>query len=283
MSILGGYLATIYTSATLNDGSVATNRGVITRLNPSIDPGNLNIRGTGERGLYDLQLGLRAPQFTIDFLPTSASWISDIQDGQTAIAFLHLRFVGGMGLTFPNVYVNRLSVEARVPENVTASIEFWSGADATRPSGLYDWDTEWSGPPSQAWGARVTTPYRWLNSVLSIASVVETQWWTWRYEVVNNLRRLANVANGSTRVLAARTRDVTGLITKDLEDFTEWQALQNVAAELARFNITITLGGTTLLNCDRSMWGPIEGGSTPEDFIAKSLPFFATDLTTLTP
>jgi hypothetical protein len=282
-SILGGFLGTAYTSSGYNDGSVATNRGVITRFNPGLDPGNIPVRGTGERGLYDILLGRRDPRFTIDILPTDATWIAAIQDGQTATSVLHLKFVGGEGLSFIDAYINRLSLEARATptaEAINSTMEFWSGGDATYPVGIIDWE---GSPPNQSWGARVTTPKRWLDSVLSIATVTETQWWTWRYEVVNNLQRLTDVTEGSTRALKARHRDVTGLITKDLEDFDEWRHLANVAAEQALFNITITLAGTTLFNCDRCRWGNIEGPSGPEDLIAKRLPFTATDLTTLTP
>jgi len=291
VSILGGFLGTVWTSSGYNDGSVASNRGVITRFNPTIDPGNLNIRGTGARGLYDVQLGLRQPQFTIDMLPTpeedeagdsGADWLSNIQDGQTAIAYLHIKFFGSTeGLTFVNVLVNRLSVEARAPENITATIEFWAGANITYPVGVIDWN---GSVPNQDWSSgRVTTVYRWLDSILEFGGATESEWWTWRYEVVNNLQRLADVTEGSTRVLVARTRDVTGTITKDLDDFKEWRELANVAAELTRFNVTITLDGTPLLNCSRCMWGRIGGASGAEDLIAKTLPFFATDLTTLTP
>ena len=89
MSILGGFLGTVYTHTSMNAGT-AINRGVITRFNPVLDPGNINVRGTGERGLYDVLLGFRQPRFTIEFMPQSEAWIKSIQDGSAGIEFLFL-------------------------------------------------------------------------------------------------------------------------------------------------------------------------------------------------
>jgi hypothetical protein len=78
-------------------------------------------------------------------------------------------------------------------------------------------------------------------------------------------------------------RDVSGLIVKDCEDFAEYSLIANLASEMARFNITITLDTVEMLNCSRCRWGRLETPSSPEDLIAKRFPFTATDLTTLTP
>ena len=280
MSILGGFQGAIYTGATI-DGQ-KTNRGVITRFNPQLDPGNLPVKGTGERGLYDILIGHRQPVFSIDFVPTDKDWIASIQDGSATIAFLHLYFVAtGKGLTFEDAVVNRLSLEAAHGEIIRATAEFWSGGGSTWPVGLRDYDDTF---PGGSYGPRETTPYRWLDSVLDIGAVIPVQdWWSWRYEVNNNLQRLGNVQNGSTRAIVPRTRDVSGLIVKDCEDFAEYGDLTDLAAEATRFNITITLDGTPMLDCDRCRWGRLEAPSSPEDLIAKRFPFTATDLTTLTP
>lgn len=280
MSILGGFLGTVYTAATM--GGAKTNRGVITRFNPQLDPGNLPVRGTGERGLYDILIGHRQPVFSIDFVPTDKDWIASIQDGSVTTALLHLYFQSvNKGLTFEDAVVNRLSLEAAHGEIIRATAEFWSGGGSNWPVGIRDYDDT---PPTGAYGARETTPYRWLDSVLDIGVVQPvTDWWNWRYEVNNNLQRLGNVSDGSTRDIIPRTRDVSGLIVKDCEDFAEYGDIADVAAEMARFNITITLDLVEMLNCDRCRWDRLETPTSPEDLIAKRFPFTATDLTTLTP
>jgi hypothetical protein len=266
LSILGGFEALAYTSsgAGKSDGA-ATNIGVVTRMNPIIDPGNIEVPGTGKRGLYDLLIGMREPQVTLDMVFTDKSFIASYQDGLTAIPWLHLRWAGSpdKGLTFKNVYMNRCSVESRHNEAISTSLELWAE------------DAEALGAPS--WGALVSTPYRWLDSILSIASVPEDEWWSWRYEVVNNLQRLGNVDDGGTRVLKARQRRVTGLVIMDLGSFTEYTDLMNLIAEMAKFNITITVDGTALLNAN-CRWGRIEAPTGPEDLIAKRFPFTALDL-----
>lgn len=261
MSILGGFQALVYTSAT-KTGS-ATNIGLATRINPLIDPNLIEGRGTGSRDLYDLLLGVIDPQIALDLTPTSKTFIATYQDGQTAIPWLHLK-TSTYGLTLQNVYVNRLALESRVGEALALTLELWPEAGETLASA--------------SWGAAVTTPYRWLNSVLSIGGVPETEWHSWRYEVINNLQRLANVSSGGTRSIKARTRAVTGTIIKDLTDYAEFVALLNIGSPPNKFNITIALDGTELLNSN-CRWERIEAPAGPEDLILKRFPFRALSLT----
>lgn len=267
MSIYGGFEALVYEST--GASGAASNIGVSARVNPLIDPGNIDVAGTGRRGLYDILLGIRDPQFALDLLPTDYSFIKDYQNGQTAIPYLHYRIPSAAaGLTFTNVYVNRLSIESRNGEAVEASLELW----AENCEALY----------TMTWGSVVTTPYRWLDTQLDINSVTETQWWSWRYEVLNNLQRLGDVDSGGTRECVARNRRVNGLIVKDMRSVTEFTDLMNILSETAKFPITIYLGGTTAAykildsNC---RWGRLEAPSGPEDLIAKRFPFTALDLT----
>jgi hypothetical protein len=279
--ILGGFSGTLYYSTGYDDNSAATNVGVITRITPRLDPGNINVRGTGERGLYDILLGMRDPRITIEFLCTSKTFLTTYQAGTTAIAYLHIKFSGSTdGLTFVGAKINTISVEGNHNEAISVTMEIWGGGNATYPAGIIQWD---GSVPTQTWGARQTTPYRWLDSDVTIAASAENAWWSWRYEVNNNLQRLGNVNTGGTRDLKARHRDVTGLIVIDLEDFDEYGSLANLSAEMAKFNITIELDSTDLLNCDYCRWGILEAPFGPEDLIAKRFPFTATDLTTLTP
>lgn len=272
-SIYGGFEELIYTSNALGAGATATPVGITTRLNPILDPSNINIRGTGKRGLYDILLGMRQIQFAIDILPTDIDFIADYQDGQTEIPYLHYKNIrSNTGLLFMNAVFNRTSVESRHNEAISATIEVW----ADDMSALFPVDT-WS-PLTDV------EPYRWLHSTLKIP-VLETAWWSWRYEVNNNLQRLGNVDDGFTRDIKARQRDVSGLIVKDLASFDEWVGLM---AEPGKFNITIQVDGDTgpgtgsvvdLLNQDGCRWGRIEGPTGAEDLQAKRFPFTAKDLT----
>jgi len=286
MTMFGGFLGTIWTNDQLNAGN-ATNRGVITRFNPVLDPGNIPVRGTGERGLYDILLGFRQPRLTIEFLPTETTWIKAIQDGSSGEEFIFLKFSDTEGLTFVNAYVNRFTLEATHGEAIRGTAEFWAGGDATYPVGIMDWGT--TGVPGCNFDTnpRVTTPWRWLDSDLYIKNATESEWWSWRYETNNNLQRLGNVATGGTREIVPKQRDVTGLIVMDCRDFEWYGSIANLASDDARFTIRIRLdiNGTpvSMLDCDRCRWGALETPSGPEDLIAKRFPFIATDLTDLTP
>ncbi|MBU0846922.1 hypothetical protein KKH23_06990 [Patescibacteria group bacterium] len=266
MAILGGYEALVYTSSGVSKSSGdATNVGVMTRINPTLDPGNISVRGTGKRGLYDILLGMREPKFTFDMLFTDKDFIITYQDGLTAIPWLHLRFPGSpdSGLTFENVHFNRSSVESRHNEAISATIEAWS--ESLGALGDPDWQ------------AVVSTPYRWLDSSLSIAATPETEWWSWRYESANNLQRLGNVDDGGTRSLTAKQREVSGLIVMDLDNFSEYTDLMNLVTEEDKFNITIQVDSEDLLNA-YCRWGTLEAPAGPEDLIAKRFPFTALDL-----
>ena len=227
-AIFGGFEEIIYTSESVGAGVTPTPVGITTRLNPILDPGNISVRGTGRRGLYDILLGMRQPQFTMDILPTDIDFIEHYQNGQNEIPYLHYRNTRwGTGLTFTNVVFNRVSVEARHNEAITATIEAWSD-DLADLGAMSSWGT-----------LTAVTPYRWLYSTLKIAALTETAWWSWRYEVNNNLQRLGNVASGAIRDVKARHREVTGLIVKDLANFTEWTLLMDVdpLTEENKFNV----------------------------------------------
>ena len=276
---MGGFEEIIYTSSAIGAGETATPVGICTRINPILDPSNINVRGTGRRGLYDILLGMRQIQFNIDILPSAMSFIADYQDGQTEIPYLHYRNTRtGTGLTFINAVFNRVSVEARHNAAITATIEIWAD-DVTALATMQTWTAF----------ASVVTPYRWLYSALTIGAVPELAWWSWRYEVNNYLQRLGNVQTGAIRDIKARHRDVSGLIVKDLVTFEEWTDLMVVApaTEEPKFNITITINGEdgpgsgasiNLLNQDACRWGRIEAPTGAEDLQAKRFPFTAIDL-----
>jgi len=280
--IFGGFEEVIYTSDAVGGGETPNPVGITTRLNPFLDTSNINVRGTGRRGLYDILLGMRQPQFSIDILPTDIDFIADHQNGQTEIPFLHYRKLpSGPGLTFTNVVFNRTSVEARHNEAITATIEAWA-------DGLGPLETMASWP-----AITDVTPYRWLHSTLTIKAVPEPAWWSWRYEVNNNLQRLGEPNTGAIRDVKARHRDVTGLIVKDLASFAEWTELMVVApaSEEAKFNITITVDGgngpsppavsdpVDLIDQPACRWGRLEAPVGAEDLQAKRFPFTAIDLT----
>lgn len=282
-AILGGFLGTVYTAPSMAADKV--NRGVITRFNPTLSPGNLPVRGTGERGLYNILIGRREPVFTIDFLPTDADWLASLRSGSAGDSLMHLYFQSvNKGLTFENYACNRLSIEGREGEIIRASAEFWAGGGTNWPVGIKDYDDV---APTGSYGDREILPYRWLDSKLHIGVVSPVlTWWSWRLEINNNLRRLGDVEDGSTRDLQARQRDVSGLVVMDLADFAEYELIADVTIpDMAYFNITIELGPTgalvDMLNCNSCRWDRLEAPSGPEDLIAKRFPFTATDITSI--
>jgi len=297
-SIYGGFEELIYTSDV--GESLPDCVGITTRLNPIIDPSNINIRGTGSRNLYDILLGMRQIQFSIDILPSNIDFIKDYQDGQTGPDYLHYaNKTLNTGITFVYPFFNRLSVESRHNEAISATIEIWA-QDLIDPADTpMDPIEDWPAAPS------LVTPYRWLDSELTLGVVPETAWWSWRYEANNNLQLLGNVEDGGIRAVKARHTEVSGLIIKDMASFSEWKELMDGTVgpdtleppagvhdspEESKFNIKIEVygsggpqdpprsGSAVSLLDNLCRWGRIEAPTGAEDLQAKRFPFTARGL-----
>jgi len=261
MSIQGGFQANVYESVVKGSGA-ADHIGITTRIAPAVEPNNIEARGTGRRGLYNVLLGMIEPQVTLDLMLNDKTFLTNYQDGQTAIPFLHIK-TGTIGITLTNAYINRCTVTARHNEAIEVTVEIWAESGETLAN--------------QTWGSPSITPYRWLDTTFIIDAVPETEWWEWRYEVNNNLQRLGDVDSGGTREIVARHRVVTGNIVKDLRSWAEYIAMMNTGSEMSDITVVIQLDGTTLINSD-GRWGRLEASTGPEDLIAKRYPFTLHDI-----
>jgi len=260
MSIQGGFETNIYESATKTGN--ATHIGITTRISPVVEPNNIDARGTGRRGLYNVLLGMIEPQITLEIALNDKDFLSNYQDGQTAIPFLHLKS-GSIGITYTNVYINRCSVTSRHNEAIAVTVELWAEEGETLAAA--------------SWGSPSTVPYRWLDTELILDSVTETQWWEWRYDINNNLQRLGDVDSGGTREIVARHRVVSGSLVKDLRSWSEFIDMMDTSSEEGLVAFEMTIDGTTVINSD-GRWGRIEGPTGPEDLIAKRFPFTLLDV-----
>jgi len=268
--IAGGFQAELHTSATKT--GVTTFRGFVQRINPSLNPNNINVRGGGRRGLYDIILGMREPVISFDLIVTDETFLSSYQNGESSIAFMHIRYNMNVdiGLTFTTVRFNTQSVECRAGEAVNATIEVWAvavevlaGASFANPSGsAIPWsDTDF-----------------YLDED-GLGFVEETTWQSWRYEVNNNLERLPNVNDGSTRDMVPRSRTVTGMLIKDLADFDEYIGIVD-EDPMIDFKLEIEgVGSPTIMFSNEGRWGRVETPGGVQDLVYKRYPFTLLDLT----
>jgi hypothetical protein len=260
MSIQGGFETNIYQSQTKT--GAASHVGITTNISPVVEPNNIDARGTGRRGLYNVLLGMIEPQITLDLALNDKDFLTDYQDGQTAIPFLHLKS-GSIGITYTNAYINRVSVTARHGELLEVTVEIWAEVGEALAAA--------------SWGNPSTVPYRWLDTVFSIDAVTETQWWEWRYDINNNLQRLGDVDSGGTREIVARHRNVSGSLVKDLRSWSEFTDMMNTSSETALVAFLMQIDSTTVINSD-GRWGRIEAPTGSEDLIAKRFPFTLLDV-----
>lgn len=260
MSIQVGAEANVYESATKTGN--ASHIGITTRISPIVEPNNIDARGTGRRGLYNVLLGMIEPQISLELALNDKTFLTTYQDGQTAIPFLHVKS-GSIGITYTNAYINRVSVVSRHNENIAVTVEIW----AEQGEAL----------AAATWGSPSLVPYRWLDTSLTLNAVVETQWWEWRYDINNNLQRLGDVDSGGTRDIVGRHRNVSGSLVKDLRSWSEFTVMMNTASEAAKVAFLIKLDGTTVINSD-GRWGRIEAPTGAEDLIAKRFPFTLLDV-----
>lgn len=274
MPILGGWETVIWYGG---GPSAATNIGVVTRPDPVLDPALINVRGTGKRGLRNLIVGLKDHRLNIDWVPANTTFITDYQDG-SEISTLHYK-VGSVGITLVANRLNRLTTSCRAGDLLRCSGEFW--AESIRP---LDSGCPWG-------GVEIDDVMSWENFVLKVAPktdptnpVVNTKWHEWRYEVRNNLERLANVDTKTTRSIEPRSRDVSGLLVWDLENYDEWVHSQTGFIGTKgeeKFYIQIMEGSNYLLgsvNGVYSQWGRVEAPHGPGDLQLKRFPFTSLDL-----
>ena len=270
MSMQSGPLANVYKSLAKGGGTDAEHIGITTRISPMVDPNNIIIRGTGRRGLYNVLLGMIEPRITFDLFLNDKTFLTLYQSGQNMIPYLHLK-TGIIGITYSTVYINRVTVISRHNEAFQVTVEAWaeSGEALT----------------TQTWGSPTVTPYRWLDTSFAMdtgsGSVVEPQWWEWRYEINNNLQRLGDVDSGGTREIVAKARTITGSLVKDLRSWTEFTDMMDTSSEesLIGFLIRLDTLGTpvNLINSD-GRWDVIEAPIAAEDLIAKRFPFTILDI-----
>lgn len=260
MSIQGGYGTNVYQSQTIAGN--ASHIGITTRISPVVEPNNIDARGTGRRGLYNVLLGMIEPQITLEMNLNDKAFLTDYQDGQTAIPFLHLK-TGSIGVTYTNAYVNRVSVTSRHNEALAVTVEIWAEEGEALAAATF-------GSPS-------VVPYRWLDTTLLLDAVPETQWWEWRYDINNNLQRLGDVDSGGTREIVARHRNVSGSLVKDLRSWSEFITMMDTSSEDGLVAFLMTIDGVAVINSD-GRWGRIEAPTGPEDLIAKRFPFTLLDV-----
>ena len=219
--------------------------------------------------MRDIILGLKDPRLTVEFTPPDTSFIRTYQDG-TVIGTLHYKVGTDVGLTFTSAKINRLSATCRAGDILRITAEIWGTSVRTLDTGC-----PWA-------GTELETALAWINFIVKVATkaaptvlVPNTKWHEWRYEIVNNLERLANVDAKTTRSLERRHRNVTGMLVQDLEDMAEFIEFMGGSAE-EKFKMQILEVANPLLGGASGVytqWGRIEAPHGPEDLQLKRFPF----------
>jgi len=287
VSIYGGWSTTIWFGGAV--GNPSTNVGIVTRPDPIFDPALIEVAGTGKRGLYDILMGIKDPRLTVEWIPgyisgsgtpvsDSTNFIRTYQAG-AQLATLHYlvkKAPSAVGLTFSNARIDRLTLSCRAGDVLRATAEFLAenvaAVDALCP---------WSGVEiNKALAWPYVSVYVAPKSAPTVP-VENTKWHEWRYEVRNNIERLANVNNKGTRSLELRSRRVTGTLVWDFENFTEYTDFVGASAD-ALFALHVKdddnnylLGQASWAN---AQWGRLEVPHGPEDLQLKRFPFTSLNL-----
>ena len=288
MSIYGGWNVTLWSGG--SPGNPSANIGIVTRPDPVFDPSIISVDGTGRRGLYDIVLGVRDPRLTVEWAPAylsssltpvsdATSFIRSFQAG-AEIAALHYLLAKGpaaVGLTFANCRIDRLAVSCRAGDILRCTAEILAKSVA-----LADASCPWG-------GSELTKALAWhyLDVLVAPKStpttpVENTKWHEWTYEVRNNIERLINVNDKTTRSLEIRSRRVTGSLTWDFDSLTEYSDMVGVdASKLFALQVKDS-DGNYLLGASgyaNAQWGRLEAPVGPEDLKLKRFPFTSLHLT----
>jgi hypothetical protein len=235
-------------------------------------------------------MGIKDPRITLEWIPgyvagsgtpftDATAFIRNYQAG-AQIATLHYLVKKGpaaIGLTFSNARADRVTLSCRAGDVLRATAEFF-GENVTVVDAACPWG-----------GVEVNKAVAWPYVSLLVATkaapttVAEnTKWHEWRYEVRNNLERLANVNTKGTRSLEVKQRRVSGTLVWDFENFNEYTEYIGVDADkLFALQVKDDEGNYLLGQAGwaNAQWGRLEVPHGPEDLQLKRFPFTSLNLT----
>ncbi|MEM3464471.1 MAG: phage tail tube protein [Candidatus Bathyarchaeia archaeon] len=280
----GAHECGVYFVQEANYGETPANPAMLSvnaeSIEPSLEPSLIKMRGVGSRDLQALKRGLRKPVLKISHILPSDAPIGFIQHVQTlnslSIQVLYYKglFVSAtdiISLLYKGCRIDKLSVECSIEDFVKATVEL-VGQDVAVGTGKISGATyaDYAGAVSysESFVQRGAGDGSNLTDVLRVTD--------WKFTVENNLKAVPVIrtTNGHLlKYLPARHRELTGELTFEFEDKTEYEDVINDA----EFSLKFGLGSSNSILFKYCKWESVGTPTRIEDLVSLKTKFVARD------
>ena len=247
-------------------------------IEPSIDPGNIRLRGAGSGDLMAIKKGLRAATLKLSYpLPSDApinllQYARNELNKSLSMQLLYFKGVFSVAtdiisLLFTGMKVNKASVSCSIEDVVRASLEL-QGIDvavgSAKISGATYTDYAGAVPFYESYVKKDAAAYDRVSD--------------WTFNVENNLKPVPVIrtTNGHLlKYLPSKKRDLSGSVTFEFESI---QEASDVLAD-SDFTLEFGLGGANKAVFSNCKWDGVSIPSKMDDLIALKAPFVAKTFT----
>jgi len=259
-------------------GTTPTNPSMLSvpadQIEPSIDPGNIKLRGAGSFDLQLIKKGLRQVELKIGYPLPSAAPIELLQwakmDLNKSLSLQVLYYKGQfteatdiISLLFTGMKFNKVSVSCSIEDVVRAVAEFQGLDVATGTAKI-------TGATYTDHGGAVAFHETYAKKDATTLDRVTD----WKFDIENNLQRVPVIrsSNGHLlKYLPFRHRNLSGELTFEFESI---QEATEVLAD-TEFTLEFGLGGTCKAVFNYCKWDNVSIPSKMEDMLYLKAPFVA--------
>ena len=267
--IYGGHEAHVYFVEESAYGETPANPemyavGVVSEVEPSINPNLIKVRGIGSRDLQYIRRGLRSASLKTVYYLQNINFLQHISTlNSMSIEVYYEKSSSVVSLLYKGCRVDKLSVNVSAEElvQVTAEVVGQDISVGTAKIGA-------------SYGDYSDPPLTWYETYVKKNGVAFEKATDYSFTIANNLRRTAVIrsTNGHLlKYLPERHRTLTGEITCDFEDKTE---LDETVGD-SEFTLEFGLGGEHKALFNGCKWDADALSTRVDELVAQKLPFTA--------
>jgi hypothetical protein len=259
-------------------GTTPTNPAMLSvpadQIEPSIDPGNIKLRGAGNYDLQVIKKGLRQVGLKVGYpLPSEApiallQWAKmDLNKSLSIQVFYYKGIFASatdiISLLFTGMKFHKVSVQCSIEDVIRAIAEFQGLDVATGTAKI-------TGATYGDHAGAVAFHETYVKKDTTVLDRVTD----WKFDIENNLKRVPVIRSSSghlLKYLPFRHRVLSGELTFEFESKTE---ADEILAD-TEFTLEFGLGGTCKAVFSYCKWDNVSIPSKMEDLISLKAPFVA--------
>jgi hypothetical protein len=251
----------------------------VDNIDAGIDPGLILVRGTGSRDLMQVSRGVRKPTLKLAHLLPVGAPIGLIQHAVSlnSLSVQVLYYKGSfasptdvISLLYKGMRIDKLTVECNIEDPIKATVDMIGQDVATGTSKIsgatyYDYSTGVMAY-SDSFVQRGTAAGGSLTDVLRVTD--------WKFTIENNLKPVPVIRSSNAyllKYLRERHRDLTGELTFEFEDKTEFDDVINDS----QFSLKFGLGESKYALFTYCRWQNVSIPTKIEDLISLKAKFVA--------